>query len=152
MFMLDGNPLPLDTAFTHEEIQYPANWLRLATQEQRDELGITEIVYETRPDDRFYWVQDNGDGTFTATAKDLEQLKANWSSTVNATAYSMLFPSDWMIVKQLETSTLVAQEWLDYRAAVRAEANRLNVAITAAETAEDLISIVSAQSWPAGIA
>jgi len=152
MFMLDGNPLPLDTAFTHEDIQYPANWLRLATQEQRDELGITEIVYEERPDDRFYWVSDNGDGTFTAAAKDLEQLKANWSSTVNATAYSLLLPSDWMIVKQLETSTPVAQEWLDYRAAVRTEANRLNAAIAAAETAEDLIALISAQSWPAGIA
>ena len=37
MFLLDGKPLALDTPFTDPAtgVQYPANWLRLATPEER---------------------------------------------------------------------------------------------------------------------
>jgi hypothetical protein len=43
MFVLDGKPLSPDVAFTHDGIQYPANWLRLATPEERAAIGITEV-------------------------------------------------------------------------------------------------------------
>jgi hypothetical protein len=59
MFLLDNKPLPLDTPFTvgegDEAIQYPANWLRLATAEDKERLGITEVPDPVRADDRFYW-------------------------------------------------------------------------------------------------
>ena len=58
MFVLDGRILPLDTAFEHDGTGYPANWLRLATPEMREAIGITEIVDQPRPDDRFYWVSE----------------------------------------------------------------------------------------------
>ena len=41
MFILDGKPLSPDNAFTHDGINYPANWLRLATPEEREAIGIT---------------------------------------------------------------------------------------------------------------
>ena len=35
MFVLNGKPLPVDVAFTHEGIQYPANWLRLTSATEK---------------------------------------------------------------------------------------------------------------------
>ena len=64
MFLLDGKRLPQDTPFTQNGIQYPANWLNLSSLEEKEAIGITEVAQQTRPDDRFYWVTDNGDGSY----------------------------------------------------------------------------------------
>ena len=42
-FKLDGKPLAVDVAFTHKDIQYPANWLRLTTKAEKEAIGITEV-------------------------------------------------------------------------------------------------------------
>jgi hypothetical protein len=55
MFLINGQPLAVDTAFTHNEISYPANWLRLSTAEEKSAIGITEVADAVRSDDRFYW-------------------------------------------------------------------------------------------------
>jgi hypothetical protein len=55
MFLLNGNHLAVDTAFTNDGIQYPANWLRLSSAEEKAAIGITEVADAVRADDRFYW-------------------------------------------------------------------------------------------------
>jgi len=55
MFKLNGKTLPIDRGFTHNDIQYPRNWLRLSTQEDKDALGITWEADPVRHDDRYYW-------------------------------------------------------------------------------------------------
>lgn len=55
MFLLNGQPLAVDTPFTANDIQYPANWLRLASAEEKSAIGITEVADPVRADDRFYW-------------------------------------------------------------------------------------------------
>jgi hypothetical protein len=55
MFILDGKPLSPDVAFTHEGIQYPANFLRLSTLEEKEAIGITEVPDPPTWDQRFYW-------------------------------------------------------------------------------------------------
>lgn len=71
MFLLDGKRLQPGTAFTHNNIQYPANWLNHASLQEKLDIGITEVSEQSRPDDRFYWVTDNGDGTYGSTPKQL---------------------------------------------------------------------------------
>ena len=61
-FKLDGNPLPVDVAFSHNNINYPANWLRLSTAQEKKNLGITEVADDPVYDGRFY----NGDGSAKA--------------------------------------------------------------------------------------
>ena len=41
------------------DIQYPANWLRLSTAQEKKDLGITEVDDPKTYDSRFYW----GDGS-----------------------------------------------------------------------------------------
>ena len=43
MFILDGKPLSPDRPFSHDGINYPANWLRLSTLEEKEAIGITEV-------------------------------------------------------------------------------------------------------------
>ena len=45
-FKLDGKTLPVDVAFTSKGINYPANWLRLSTQQQRDKVPGGAITWE----------------------------------------------------------------------------------------------------------
>ena len=59
MLLLDGKPLSYDSAFTHEGIQYPANWLRLSSWEEKSAIGITEVPNPPYYDQRFYWGVDN---------------------------------------------------------------------------------------------
>jgi len=70
MFLLNDQPLAVDTAFTNDGIQYPSNWLRLATEAEKSAIGITEVADAVRADDRFYW-----DGNL-ANPKALEDVLA----------------------------------------------------------------------------
>jgi hypothetical protein len=78
MFILNGKPLSPDTAFTAGDIQYPANWLRLASVEDRESIGITEMTtVGTREDDRYFWVSESLEGsvlTIANTPKDAEMV------------------------------------------------------------------------------
>ena len=140
MFLLNGSPLPLDTPFTIDGTSYPANWLRLSTLAEKEAIGITEVADQPRPDDRYYWVTANSDGTFTATPKDLTQLKDNATAQINATAHSLLSPSDYMAIKAAETGTSVDASWKTWRAQIRSEAQTARAAIAAATDIESLIA------------
>ena len=144
MFMLNGKPLAVDVPFTvgegDEAIQYPANWLRLASPEERAAIGITEVADPVAYDDRFYWGADN--------PKDLAQLKTQWVGQVKQTAGSLLAQSDWMVIRKAERGVAIPEDVVLKRARVVGEANRLEEAINASETVEDLIAVVTAQQWP----
>jgi len=44
MFLLNEQPLPLDTPFKDADgNSYPANWLRLTSLEEKEAIGITEV-------------------------------------------------------------------------------------------------------------
>lgn len=148
MFLHNGQRLNLDQPFTIEDTNYPPNWLRESTPEMREALGIVEITWGPRPDDRFYWVQENMDGTYTTSPKDLTQLKATFTAQVDQTAYSLLLPTDWMIVRKAETNVAVPDATTTYRAEVRADALTNRAAIANATTVEELITVVSSFTWP----
>lgn len=139
MFLLNNQPLQIDTAFSHNDVNYPQNWLRLATPQERAEIGITEAPEPTWFDERFYWGVDN--------PKDLDGLKTQWTDQVKATASSLLSATDWMVIRKLERNVDIPAETVTSRAAILAECNRLVIAITAAADVEALITVVSNQSW-----
>ena len=128
MLKLDGKTLQYDRAFTHNQISYPANWLRLTTLEEKQAIGITEVADTTQSwDQRFYWGVDN--------PKDLDQLKTSWKQQQSDIASSLLTPSDWRVVKAAEvTAYSVESEWLTYRAAVRTSCNTRQTEIDAVTT------------------
>ncbi len=137
-FQINGTPLPLDTPFTHDDIQYPANWLRLASPDERAALGIVEVADPQPYDDRFYWGPD--------LPKDLAQCQALMVAQVKATAGSMLAASDWRIVRAAEGVKPVDEATLAERAAIRAASNTNESAIAACTSVEELAALSLA--WP----
>ena len=123
MLKLNNKPLSYDRAFTHADIQYPANWLRLSSLEERNALGITEVADAPSYDQRFYWGVDN--------PKDLAGLKTQWSDTQTAIASALLAPSDWRVIKAKETGTNIPSTWKTYRAAIRTACNTRQTEINA---------------------
>jgi hypothetical protein len=138
------------TNFTLDGVQYPASWLNQSTAEQKAAVGLEEVIATNSPaDDRYYWVSSTLDGatlTYTNTPKDLEQVKATAIAQVNSTAYSILLPSDWMVVKSIETSTPVDTAWSTWRASIRTSAADSVAAITAA-TDVDGVAAASQVTW-----
>ena len=143
-----GQTLPLDKAFSVNGISYPATYLRLASQEDKDAAGIAwkDAPERKFKDSRYYDNHVAPDGTVTSTPKDVEMLKANRVSEVKQTAGTLLAGSDWMVIASVERSRVVADDWAEYRAAVIAEADRLESQYSTAESYEALDAIV--QNWP----
>ena len=145
-YQIGDRKLPLGIAFDHNEIQYPANWLRLSTAEQRDELGITWVADTSQDyDQRFYWGVDN--------PKDLDELKTLWKATQSEIAASLLAPSDWRVIKAKETSSTMPAAWKTYRAAIRTACNTRQTEIDACSDVAALRDLfygdpATATDWP----
>jgi len=141
MFLLDNKTLPLDAPFKHNGVQYPANWLRLTSLEEKQAIGITEVEDTTvQYDDRFYWGPDR--------SKDLAVLKTLWTATVKQTANSLLSQTDWMVIRKAERDVAIPEATVTHRAAVITECTRLVTAIAGAADVPALATVVTAQNWP----
>jgi hypothetical protein len=144
------------TVFTIEDIQYPANWLNLSTPEEKSEAGIVDVIYGPYPNDQYFWISQDTpiyeDGvvtvTYTTTPKDLTQCKDNLLSSVKQQAYSILLPSDWMVVKAMETQTAMSSEWSTWRQQIRQQASDQIETINACTTVEQLSQISPIQWIP----
>ena len=140
-YQIGDRKLPLDVAWTDADgIQRPANWLRLSTERDRELLGITWVVDTSNSyDQRFYWGVDNPKQLNDEPAVDDDGndlgyiqtgLKTLWKEKQNEIAASLLAPSDWRVVKELEVNSSFANartaypsKWMTYRAAVRTACN-----------------------------
>ena len=133
-FLLNGNPLAVDVPFTYGDVNYPANWLRLSTAQEKKDLGITEVADSPVYDSRFY----NGDGSakalddVNATDENGDLLKDKDGNQVvilgvksilkaqeKATAGSLLAKYDWYVVRKAEKSTAIPTAISTFRDAVR---------------------------------
>ena len=142
-FLLDGNPLAVDVAFSHNDINYPANWLRLSSAQEKKDLGITEVADAPVYDSRFYWgngtakALDDVDATYAEDASDGSYKKGDLMKDENGNqivtlgvksvlkaqekqaAGSLLAKYDWYVVRKAEKSTAIPTTITTYRDAVR---------------------------------
>ena len=133
-FKLDGNPLAVDVAFSHNDINYPANWLRLSTADEKKALGITEVADDPVYDSRFYWgdgtakkltdtneVDEKGDPLLDEDGNQVVTLgvKSQLKAQEKATAGSLLARYDWYVTRKAETSKAIPTAIKTYRTAVR---------------------------------
>jgi len=122
----DGRLLLPDSAFTFNEIQYPAGWLRLSTAQDRAELGITWVDNSPTWNQKWYWGYDSDGNLIPKTYTDLKTL---WIAKTKQTAYTLLQPSDYLWPKlQEENSSFSAAKtaytdspWSTWRSTIRTE-------------------------------
>ena len=155
-FQLDGKPLAVDVAFTHNDIQYPANWLRLSSAQEKKDLGITEVEDPKVYDSRFYW----GDGTAKALddvdAKDddgnllknedgsqmvIKGVKSILKAKEKVTAGTLLARYDWYVVRKAEKSTAIPTAITTYRDEVRTACDTREKEIDACSDTAALVTL-----------
>ena len=134
-----------NTSFTIDDVQYPPQWLNLSTPADKEALGLVEVVtVGEAKDPTYYWTGETlADGvlTLTATPKDLADVQKQAVASLNQTAYTLLLPSDWMVVKAYETNTPMATAWNTYRATIRGQ---VATAITVINSAVDVDAVALA--------
>ena len=174
-YKLNGNTLPVDRAFTHNNVQYPRNWLQLSTEEERTSLGITWEADPVRADDRYYWngeldnpkaledveaVDDNGNPLWvqewdeeaeamvnTPVRLVTKGLKSTKIAEVNHTAGTILANTDWYVTRKTEREVDIPENVVTHRAAIVTEANRVETAIAEVTDVESLINVMENIKW-----
>ena len=165
MLLLDGKQLVPGRPFTHNGIQYPSNWLRLTSWEEKEAIGITEVPDPAPVDTRFYWdhdlpkrledepaVDENNDPVLDENGVQVINtgLKTQWKAQQDQTAYSLLAPTDWYVVRKTEVGTDVPVGITSFRADVRTICEGRKNAIGLATDVPSLIGITtfSGLDWP----
>ena len=138
VFKLDGKLLAVDVPFTVGDINYPANWLRLSTADEKAAIGITEVADSPTPDPRFYWGNGTAKALDDVEAKDEDGnllknidgsqmitrgVKSILKAEEKEIANSLLAPYDWYVVRKAEKGTAIPAEITTYRDAVRTACN-----------------------------
>ena len=146
MFLLNGVTLPIDACFTDPatSIQYPANWLRLASPEERAAIGITEAPDPVWYDQRFYWNPE--------LPKDHGQLVEQWIGQTRTTANTLLAPTDWMVIREADNGKPMDAAIKAERQAIREVAGTKVAAINATATTAELAAYITSaaySSWSA---
>jgi len=138
---LDGQRLKYDRAFTHDGIQYPANWLRLTTLAEKEAIGITEVADEPSAvyDQKFYWGPNN--------PKDHTELKTLWVSQTKDTAGKLLAETDWYVVRKAEASIDIPDDVATRRAEIRTFCNTKETAINATADTDALADYIRSSDY-----
>jgi hypothetical protein len=172
-FEYNGKPISIDRPFVDSEGRKYAN---LRSAEVRQALGVVEVPDPESFDQRFYWgvgnpkllddreeVNENGDPMFVKVLGEVngepamvdsderlvtKGLKSQWIAQVKDTAGKMLAQTDWMVIRKAERDVAIPESVVATRAAIIAEADRLETAIAGCADVEALISVVNSQSWP----
>jgi hypothetical protein len=121
----------MDKSFSLNNKSFGATWLRLSTPEQKEAEGISWETPVEPP----------------VVRAPLEDEKANEIIAAKANAGQLLSSSDWQVLASVERSRLIPNEWAEFRAAVIAECERIEEAVSAADSYESLDSVE--KSWPA---
>lgn len=141
MFVLNGKPLALDAPFEHEGVNYPANWLRLASPEERAAIGITEEPDPPTWDQEFFWGPD--------LPKDHAQLVELWAAKTRETCGLLIAPTDWMVVREADNGTAVPADVKAQRQGYRDRCAEKIAIIEGTTTTEELRSYIRGISYPA---
>ena len=146
MFILRGAPLSPDVAFTDiNDIQRPANWLRLASPSERAAAGVTEVPDPPTYDQRFYWGYDDKGKLIP---KDHGQLVDQWVSQTRTTANTLLSPTDWIIIREADNGKAADPVLKTWREDIRVATGVKVSAIRATVDTPALAAYITGTEYP----
>lgn len=136
-------------------IQHPSNWATWSTEEKT----AKGLVWQDPPapyDNRFYWsannpkeledvnavdenddpiLDENGDQVVTKGLKSVHKEKTK------QIANSLLAPTDWYVIRNVERNVAIPQNVQDFRSAVIAQSQEIETAIDGATDIDEFIAI-----------
>ncbi len=141
-------------AFKHPTtgLQYPRNWISLATNSEKAAIGIIEVTYSGSHDNPDYYTNTESSPVYNAsagtvvitkgkTAKNLTSLKAEKTKEIENSANSAMSSTDWYVTRKSEVSTAIPSNVTAYRTACRLVCNSTKTAIGNASDLAGLIAI-----------
>jgi hypothetical protein len=143
--------IPRGVAFTVDDIQYPANWFNLASEEDLAALGVVPVQVIGAPKPELYYsnstVLENGTLTYVADPRDLDNVKAVRIDQIKSHVKATLSGTDYVDARNLRDPAYKPEvvAWRDaVRAASKAAVNSINNAANV-----DAVAAVEA-IWPEG--
>ena len=141
----DGNRYRIGKSFTYQGYYYGT---ALANHPKFMELGFTQVIIAPRPDGNYYVVTGPDlDGQYTATPRNLADLKTNFKLEQKRTAHNTLRQTDWYVIRAAELGVVVASvpsAILTFRGAYRAASDARCAEIDACTTVEELEALMKA--------
>ena len=131
-------------------ITHPSNW-QIWSADDKAAAGVTEVVLDATPDARLYTWTHDAEGTITSTPIALATVKANFTISIKSQQESLLYRTDWAVVRKAEKTTAIPSNISTWRDAIRTKATAMEDAIDgAADTAavQVLIDNGSLADWP----
>jgi len=135
------------------DIQYPKNIFTVWSKEEKEAIGIYEIVHDNsnQKDDSLYTNTDVSytfaDGKVTASygtanPKELDDVKSQKKTAIKSQASELLTPLDWHVIKATEVESYSVPEAITtYRADVRTASNDMESKIDACSTVDELAAL-----------
>ena len=119
-------------------VQHPRNIFTLWSKADLAAIGIKPASI-TAVDSRYNntgeltWDTSGAEavGTYATTDRVAADLKKTMTESVQSQAGSLLYGSDWYVIRETEGGTACPADWTTYRAAVRTESNSKVTAIAA---------------------
>jgi hypothetical protein len=112
-YKIGNKTIPLDTPFTTEDgVQRPANWIRLATEAEKESIGLVWEADPVRASDVFYW---NGDVNLPKALEDKEEVDQDGNPlyvkvlSTDEEGHSVMVDSDKRLVTKGLKSQFIAQ-------------------------------------------
>ena len=135
--------------FELDGVTYPPQWLNQATLEQKQAIGLEEVIETNSPfDSKYYWTGETLEGavkTYTGTPKDINDIKTLRINEVKNQAYSILQPTDYIDLRNLRDPSY-KPEWITWRDSIRSTASTTIDVINSAETVDQVAAIQV--EWP----
>ena len=137
-------------ALTVDGIQHPSSISRAWTKPELLSIGIAPARVET-PDSRYYntgaesYTFTDGEWviSYASTEKDVADLKESLIEKIRANVGSLLAPSDWRVLREVERvaagiKTNTDDGWTAYRSGVREHGNALETEVIALNSLDDI--------------
>lgn len=96
-------------------------------------------------DQRFYWGYDDQGNLIP---KDHGELVILWTATTRQTAYTLLLPNDWYVVREADNGVAVPAEWRTWRETVRLAAGSKVFEIAQTTTTDQLAAYITGPDYP----
>ena len=149
-YMLEGRKLRPNRPFKNAEgLQFPANWLKLTSDEEKAAVGITwEAEPEAQRFDSFYYFTAGNPRSLTdgtdENGNDYKGLTTILAAEQATIAGQILSSTDWYAVRKAETSKAIPANIKTYRAAVRTACDTRQAEIAAVSTTAELEALMKA--------
>ena len=129
----------------------PKNW-QIWSEDEKKAAGISEVVMQSFPDQRLYTSSHNADGSVASTVKALADVnavdkdgkaildsdgnqvvtpgvKSSLKNEVKNQQASLLFQTDWAVVRKADKGTAIPSNIQTWRDAIRTKATEMETAI-----------------------